>query len=459
MLASMTSVGALPGAFPSTQAVGGPIGETSGLRSQLPSVDQLRKDSEGFSERLEEFHELRAQFDAEQAAAAGTSDADKDIAGAEQAAPPVAPEPAKEAAPASEPAESNKTGKAPELTLTEKVRKTQADNAKAAQPQPASDLPMPFPPPAQATPLAAPTAQRPASGLPARYGDRSASGTPDTTSDGVALAPPPTAPWAPQPGAEMQKGPSLKEIQEAEAKKAAKKEEAAAAARRAALEQEAAAIRERERAAAAAANSGLPATSTWGTGSPVGAPGGSPWKQPAALKSGVASVAGSGTAKKTLADIQREEEARKQKAREAAAAAAQASTPPVAAMGKRYADLAGKSLASPNLVPSPAAAQASQGGGWATVGAGGKVKVPTGPAVQSRSASVTVKASPSPAAAKPAPKPAQTSLKDAKSQAMEEFKKWLHRELARGLIGVADSEFPSRVFTHSRLDHAHANTL
>jgi PERQ amino acid-rich with GYF domain-containing protein len=444
MLASMTSAGALPGAFPSTHAVGGPVGDTSGLRSQLPSLDQLQKDSEGFSERLEEFHELRAQFDAEQAAAAGTSEVTEDIAHEEQPAAPAAPEPAKEPVPSSESAESKKTAKAQELTLTEKVRKTQADNAKSSQPQPASDLPMPFPPPVQATPLAAPTAQRPASGLPARYGDRSASGTPDTTSDGAALAPPPTAPWAPQPGAEMQKGPSLKEIQEAEAKKAAKKEEAAAAARRAALEQEAAAIRERERAAAAAANPALPATSNWATGSPVGTPGGSPWKQPAALKS-AASVAGSSTAKKTLADIQREEEARKQKAREAAAAAAQASTPPVSAMGKRYADLAGKSSASPNLVPSTATAQASQGGGWATVGAGGKVKAPTGPAVQSRSASVSVKASPSPVAAKPAPKPAQTSLKDAKSQAMEEFKKWLHRELARGLIGVADSEFSSAI--------------
>jgi PERQ amino acid-rich with GYF domain-containing protein len=51
---------------------------------------------------------------------------------------------------------------------------------------------------------------------------------------------------------------------------------------------------------------------------------------------------------------------------------------------------------------------------------------------------------PTPAASKPTIKAAPTLLKDAKSVAMEEFKKWLHRELARGLIGVADSElFPS----------------
>lgn len=437
MLANMQTTGGFPGA----QAVGGPVGEGSGLRSQLPNVEELQKDPEGFSERLEEFHELRAQFDAEEAAAAAmASELKEDVAPRDQ---PVAAETSLDVTiSTSESAESKKNAQTrAELTLTEKVRKTQADNAKSSQPAPASDLPMPFPPPAQATPLAAPTAQRPASNLPATYGDRSGSGTPDTTSDGAALAPPPTAPWAPQPGAGMQKGPSLKEIQEAEAKKAAKKEEAAAAARKAALEQEAAALREREKAAAAALNPGLPATSTWGTGSPVGAPAGSPWKQPAAVKtSSVVAGPGNSNSKKTLADIQREEELRKQKAKEAAAAV-QASTPPISAMGKRYADLASKTSASPSPMAAAVAAQPAQSG-WAMVGAGGKVKVPTGPAVQSRSSSVgNIKTTPTPTAAKPAVKPAPTSLKDAKSLAMEEFKKWLHRELARGLIGVADSEF------------------
>ncbi|KAL2264212.1 hypothetical protein VTK26DRAFT_488 [Humicola hyalothermophila] len=458
MLASMQGMAGLPGIFPGSQAVGGPTGENSGLRSQLPSIDQLQKDPQGFSTRLKEFHELRAQFDAEEAAAGSKAASPTEVTeqapvkSEEQATAP--PAPAAEAAAASKEAPAAapeptapKKSSAPapaELSLTEKVRKTQADKAKSSQPSAASDLPKPFPPPpVQATPLAAPTAQRPASNLPARYGERSASGTPDTASDGAALAPPPTAPWALQPGAEVQKGPSLKEIQEAEAKKAAKKEEAAAAARRAALEQEAAALRERERAAAAAANSGLPPTSTWGTGSPVSAPSGSPWKQPAALKAGAAGAGSAGGAsKKTLAEIQREEEARKQKAaKEAAAAAAQHNnnTPPASAMGKRYADLAGKVSGSPGLVPSAPAAQVNQGGGWATVGAGGKVKIPTGPAVQSRSVSVgNAKTTPAPVAAKPVVKPAPTSLKDAKTLAMEEFKKWLHRELSRGLIGVND---------------------
>jgi PERQ amino acid-rich with GYF domain-containing protein len=393
---------------------------------------------------MQEFERLRAQHDAQEAAAAGVTQAPgapevkeevmKPAEGqgaATTSAPPQAASTAKDAA------DAKKTTAQAELTLTEKVRKTQADNAKPSQPPQPSDLPMPFPPPMQGMPLAAPTAQRPASNLPSRYGERSATGTPDTTSDGAPLAPPPTAPWA---SAEIQKGPSLKEIQEAEAKKAAKKEEAAAAAKRAALEQEAIALREREKAAAAAANSGLPAHSTWGTGSPVGAPAGSPWKQPGALKAVGAGPANSGS-KKTLAEIQREEELRKQKAK---GAASQASTPAPSAMGKRYADLASKASAS----PAPVAPAAAQGGGWATVGAGGKVKIPTGPAVQSRSTSISnVKASPVPAVAKPAPKPAQTSLKDAKDAAMEAFKKWLYHELERGLTGVPDSEFtPQRLF-------------
>ncbi|KAK4238312.1 gyf domain-containing protein [Achaetomium macrosporum] len=439
MLASLQATGGLPGVFPTSQTVGGPVGENSGLRSQLPTSDQLQKDPEGFRDRIQEFERLRAQHDAEEAAVASgakapnASQAKEDVAKQEERAGAATTSATQAAGTAKEAAttEAKKTSAQAEMTLTEKVRKTQADNAKPSQPSQPSGLPMPFPPPVQVTPLAAPTAQRPASNLPARYGERSAPGTPDTTSDAAVLAPPPTAPWA---SAEIQKGPSLKEIQEAEAKKAAKKEEAAAAARRAALEQEAAALREREKAAAAAANSGLPPHSTWGTGSPVGAPAGSPWKQPGALKAVGAGTANSGS-KKTLAEIQREEELRKQKAKESAS---QASTPVPSAMGKRYADLAGKASAPPSLV-SPAAAQANQGGGWATVGAGGKVKIPTGPAVQSRSTSMS-KASPVPAVAKPAPKPAPTSLKDAKDAAMEEFKKWLHRELERGLNGVPDIE-------------------
>lgn len=435
--------GGLPGIFHTQPG----HGVDSGLQSQLPHIDQLQPDGEGFDARLRQFHDLRAQHDAEDAAAVQATQAvekhEQPVTREEElpVAPPAPVEPAAtEDVGVPEPAAVKKTAAhaQQELSLTEKVRKTQADQAKSSQQPSVTGLPMPFPPP-QTTPLAAPTAQRPASNLPNRYGDRSASGTPDTTSDGAPLAPPPTAPWAPQPGVETHKGPSLKEIQEAEAKKAAKKEEAAAAARRAALEIEAAALRERERAAAVL-NTGLPATSTWGTGSPVSAPAGSPWKQPAVVKAPVTSSAGS---KKTLADIQREEEQRKLKAKEAAQ---QASAVSGAALGKRYADLASKSSAPPgmptaNVLATVAAATvpAPVGGGWSTVGAGGKVKIPAGPSSQIRATSTTgVKTAPSPVAPKATPKPAQTSLKDARNQAIEEFKKWIQRDLTRN--GVAESQ-------------------
>ncbi|KAK3937016.1 hypothetical protein QBC46DRAFT_19818 [Diplogelasinospora grovesii] len=468
ILASMQGAGNLSmGGFASQPA--GTSGSDSGsLRGQLPGVDQLQKDSEGFSARLKEFHELRAQRDAEEAATkANLPDVTEETFEhkAHMTAPVTSEELVsvlKETADSSVEAfvtakkVATAQGNSTELSLTERVRKTQADAAAAAAAKPiqqpsASGLPMPFPPPPQSsTPqIAAPTAQRPASNLPTRYGERSASGTPDTMSDAAALAPPPTAPWAPQPGTETQRGPSLKEIQEAEAKKAAKKEEAVAAARRAALEQEAAALREREKAAAAT-NSGLPATSTWGIGSPVSAPAtGSAWKQPAAAAAAAAKAttvgatsAASAVSKKTLADIQREEEVRKQKAKEAAL---QASMTSGSAMGKRYADLAGKSSAPPGLGNSAAPAAAPQatagggGGGWSTVGAGGKVKIPTGPAAQTRTVSATTVKSPAaPIASKPVSKQTNTGSKEAKGAAMEEFLKWLHRELARGLIGVAD---------------------
>lgn len=454
MLASMQASGGMGGLFQS-QPVGAP-GNDGGLRSQLPSVDQLQKDPEGFSSRLEEFHGLRAQHDAQEAAAAAAAvvaAAKARIAEAEdeeQYAVPASPKAPKddrdsrlESAPQANPhAEGQGQGA---LSLTERVLKTQADAAAAASKpvvqQPSiPGLPMSFPPPAQSsTPIAAPTAQRPASNLPTRYDDRSSSGTPDTTSEGAALAPPPTAPWAPQPGTESHKGPSLKEIQEAEAKKAAKKEEAAAAIRRAALEQEAAALREREKAAAVSVL-GLPATSTWGTGSPVSTPAaGSAWKQPTASKGATPSVSSNTASKKTLADIQREEEVRKQKAM-AAAAAVQTTAVSAAAMGKRYADLASKTSNPPGLSPSPVAPATASG--WSTVGAGGKVKIPIGPAAQTRAASVgTIKTPAPPAASRSVSKQQVVGLKDAKSVAMEEFKKWLYRELGRGLIGIADSKW------------------
>ncbi|KAK3389760.1 hypothetical protein B0H63DRAFT_464286 [Podospora didyma] len=461
MLANMQAAGGLMYSGPSAA---GPAGDVPGQRSGLPSIDQLQKDNQGFSTRIKEFHELRAKHDAEEAAAA--QGVLPDVVEEESFDTTPAPEPSGNVVAAaarhavetvSEPAVAKKGSVQvqSELSLTERVRRTQADAAAAAavvkpvQQAAPSGLPLPFPPPAQSSTIAAPTAQRPGSNLPTRYDDRSASGTPDTTSDGAALAPPPTAPWAPQPGTEAQKGPSLKEIQEMEAKKAAKREEQAAAARRLALEQEALALREKS----AAVNPGLPSTSTWGTSSPVGvSAAGSPWKQPAVAKGAAAGpVSASATSKKTLADIQREEEVRKQKAREAAAAI-QSTATLVSSMGKRYADLASKSSAPPGLSGSGAATPVPTSG-WATVGPGGKAKIPTGPAAQIRTVSSSnVKTTAASPVAKTAPKQVNIGLRDAKAVAMEEFKKWLNRELSRGLVGGVDIDTFSMILLELPLD-------
>ena len=149
------------------------------------------------------------------------------------------------------------------------------------------------------------------------------------------------APWA-QQTTESHKQPSLKEIQEAEARRAAKQEEIAAAARRALLEKELSSV-------LAPPAPGLPLSSTWArTESPVTVPSAtsSAWAKSAAAKIG---ASGGSTAKKTMQQIVQEEEAlaRKKKAALAVAAGvtttgAASSTTPVLSTGKRYADLAGK---------------------------------------------------------------------------------------------------------------------
>ena len=397
-------------------------GNDEGVRSDLPTSEHLPKDEEGFRERLQEFEALRAQQEAERA----RSD---DMQGMGEHT--------------TETSEKSGMGMSAEdgsLSLTEQVQITQAAAAAGNEPG-EPGMPMPFPPPSSSTPLPAPTAQRVRSNLPEQY-SRSQTGTPDVSS------PPPLAPWAREKGQEGQKGPSLKEIQEAEARKAAKDEEAAAALRKAAMEQEDALLREREKAsAAAAAAAALPASSTWGHGSPASAS--APWSTPGAQKPATAAVAGpsSSSSKKTLAEIQREEEVRKQKARDVAS---QSGTP--TSGSKSYANLAGKPNAGPMPGPTAAAAAAAaapaaapSGAGWATVGAGGKVKAPTGPSIPGRSSSTTsTKVSPVAVAAKPSPKPTAPvgngaqQRTDTVSLATDEFNKWVHRELSRGLDADSD---------------------
>ncbi|KAI2468515.1 hypothetical protein F4781DRAFT_267761 [Annulohypoxylon bovei var. microspora] len=427
MLAGLHGTGTAGGNLP-PQPIGAPISE-AGVRSQLPGSGELVEDTEGFRGRLQEFEKLRAQHDAEMMERHASPLRELSSEQVSKLSPPV------QAADAGSPRESSDAGTAhrqvegdQSASLTKQYQQAHAAAAAAK----ITGLPMPFPPPPSATPLPAPAPQRVKSNLPEQYATSSRSGTPEIAPSSAAAQPPPLAPWAKDGGAESHKGPSLKEIQQAEALKAAKAEEAAALARRAMLEQEAA--REREKVAAAAP--GLPMTSTWGTASPVNpGPSSSPWAKPAPGKvpvSGPVVQAPTSDKKKTLADIQREEELRKQKAKEAIVQAGIA-----ASAGKRYADLASK----PNSVPAPSQTPTATASGWATVGAGGKVKVPTGPSSQARPPSATKPvsaiAAPPP---RPAAKPTNPTAGTTHTEAVDEFNKWLHGQLAKGITGVTDIE-------------------
>lgn len=276
------------------------------------------------------------------------------------------------------------------------------------------------PPPQSASPLPAPAARRNrqyvADALAAESVSQSHSPSVETPSTAS------VAPWAREP-TETYKQPSLREIQEVEARRAAKAEEAAAAIRRSQLERELA-------TQPMPPAPGLPSTSTWASSeSPITmSVGSSAWAKPAVGKT----VPNPGpAAKKTVQQIIQEEEAmaRKKKAL-AAAAAASTAIPGVAtgptqtlSSGKRYADLASKAAAS---TPAPT-------GAWLTVGAGGKAKappVPVGTAAPARAVSSGPPATATiPARAKPVVVSAKTSLAAAQLNAHEEFKKWAVAEL------------------------------
>lgn len=408
----------------------GPIfGQHPDPQRQPARMEQ--NDPQGFRARLREFEQFRAQHDLEEALQANEGGSGEPIGlpqqlFQQQQAPPQQqfrqePEPQLKEEP--EPQVPERA-----LTLTEQVQKAaSAKQSPTAAAQPDSPwakvtpgLPMPFPPPPQSTtPLPAPTPNRGRTNLPEalNVGARSRSETPE-----VASVTPHLAPWAKET-VETPKGPSLKEIQEAEAKKAAKVEEIAAATRRANLEQEMKILSLQQTAPAP----GLPTTSTWGNTASPATPTNttSVWSKPAATK---VQPSSSAAAKKTLADIQREEESRKQKIA-AANAAMQPSTGTVG--GKRYADLASKVTAPPANIGSSA---------WSTVGAGGKVKVPTGPAAAAsppvRSVSSANVSVPSTArVTRPAPPPRSVTSTGQNSVAIakDEFNKWAKLTLSKGL--------------------------
>ena len=308
-----------------------------------------------------------------------------------------------------------------QLSLAEQVQQTAAAQLSEAQNQSPwtkvdSGLPHPFPPPQSISPLPAPAAQRNrqniADTLAAESRSRSQTPSLDTPSATI-------APWA-RESAENSKGPSLKEIQEAETRKAAQQEEIAAAARRAAAEQE-----RLSQMHAIAPAPGLPSSANWASGQP-GTPnptGPSAWAKPLAGKNPVAAPV---PGKKTLAQIQKEEESRKQKQLAAAAISSAANAATGSALlsgGHRYADLAGKAALTKSSAPS--------GNVWTTVGAGGKMKAPSGPSAPApavRSVSNSAATTASAAKAK-----ASSGTIVLSQNANEEFQKWAKSALAKGL--------------------------
>jgi PERQ amino acid-rich with GYF domain-containing protein len=329
-----------------------------------------------------------------------------------------------------------------EPSLTEQVQK--AASSVKQSPAPASSpwakvdtsLPQPFPPAPSQSPLPAPAAQRNrshvADALHAESRSRSQTPSAETPSASV-------APWAKEP-AESSRGPSLKEIQEAEAKVAAEAEALAAEVRRVAFERELAQVQ-----IATAPAPGLPTTSNWAssaTASPAIGVAPSPWAKAAKT------VAAPATAK-SMAQIQKEEEARKK--RLAAAAVTQAAVAAAvgvaavqqAAGGKRYADLASK-VASTSTPASPIP---GIGGAWTTVGASGKVKTPL-PAptpVGTRVASASVL--PTVAAVKKTV-PSRATAGPMAVNAIDEFKKWAVNELKHDLNkSVTADEFVNNLLS------------
>ncbi|TGZ78599.1 hypothetical protein EX30DRAFT_397746 [Ascodesmis nigricans] len=240
---------------------------------------------------------------------------------------------------------------------------------------------------------------------------------PAVPSPSIEPAAPSIAPWANKDEAQPLKTPSLKEIQELEAKQAA--------ARQAAEEQARAAMLAAQPVVQAPPPApGLPSTATWATSpSTTPATGASAWNKPLQNPN-----TPSQTQRKTLQQIQKEEEARKAKAAAALAAQASQTPSPSPAGGKRYADLASKAA------PQQQASTAVGSGAWTTVGAGGKVKSsipqspvppPNAPTAPSSKGSSSVKKT-----------IVQTPAKSAASSAQEEFIKWCRGSI-KGLQGGA----------------------
>ena len=400
-------------------------------QADMKAQSDASAEQPGQSERLREFHALRVQADDSIEGLQQTEGAQPQPIGApsrqraddqlrrQQQGPEAMPAPIGTSPTATRiPAATSQAQDVP--SLTQQVQKAAAASAQqhstgvdAPWGQIDSILPPHGLPPPSVSPLPAPAAQRSRNVADTLVAEsRSQNQTPiETPSTSL-------APWA-EKSSEAPKGPSLKEIQEAEARKAAQQEEIAAAARRVQAEQE-------RLVQPVAPAPGLPSTSTWAAStSPATptAPGVSVWAKSASGKP----VAAPANVKKTLAQIQKEEETRKQRA--AAAVAQKSSAVPVAAAGTRYADLAGKiTTPSPTVPTSP----------WTTVGSSGKAKAPATvvatPQAVPRTAPATAPGLSTTARPRPAAPPTRSSAAlTNQSKAAEEFTKWTKSALGKGL--------------------------
>ncbi|MCJ1309577.1 hypothetical protein MMC25_003237 [Agyrium rufum] len=322
-----------------------------------------------------------------------------------------------------------------------------------------TSLPHPFPPPQSASPLPAPTAQRNKQNV----ADALATASPQSQTPSIETPSATMAPWAKEI-AESSKGPSLKEIQEVEARKAAQKEEIAMAARRVLAEQE----RQSQAQSVVAPAPGLPSSANWASGSSPATPtstGPAAWGAKAlAGKTPVITPQAGGKAK-TLAQIQKEEEIRKQRlvaAAQASAAAIATTSANAATPGHRYADLASKA---PAVASSKSAVAPT--GAWTTVGAGGKLKAPLTPASTPTAPGVLRAVSGGATSGVARPKPAERSATGGTQNASDELQKWAKSALSKGLntgINVDNFvrdllQFPSEPEILSEAVYANSQTL
>lgn len=361
-------------------------------------------------------------------------------------------------------------------TLTEQVQKAESARKQKVDTTVASNLQRIVSPPPQemrGSPIPAPVAQRRtaqtvAESLAAE--SRSDTQSPAMSAQSPAVETPSAslAPWAAQ-NVEAPRGPSLREIQEMEAKKAKQREAVEAEKRRIAMEKELL-ILQQQAAVAKEPAPGLPSSANWAAASPNEAkPSPSAWAAATTNKPAATPVA----TKKTMLQIQKEEEARKQ--RQAATAAQQLAlsggTPSqilATSSGKRYADLASK------VTPTPPGL--NTGAAWTTVGAGGKSKgvlSPGAPAASpvtvARAVSSTIPTTvPTSAGAKLKPTqrnatPSNPSLsvayaaaggaKVGKNEALDQFIRWATTELRAHLLPSYSGMLPSNSAQSTPTNH------